>query len=79
MGFLVFSSMVKQECTYDSSTPEGAPIKIIVKVFKQKVVVGQKVIPATILPAREETVIPEHVESIIEWVCPPVLERESRS
>lgn len=38
-----------------------------------RVVVGTKVIPAETLPAREETVIPERVEEVVEWHCPESL------
>ena len=38
-----------------------------------RVVVGTKVIPATTLPAREATYMPERVEEIVEWHCPPSL------
>ena len=34
-----------------------------------KRVVGTKVVPASVVPAREEQVIPEHEEEIVEWDC----------
>lgn len=39
----------------------------------ERVVVGTKVIPETVIPARDETVIEEHVEEIVEWKCAPIL------
>lgn len=39
-----------------------------------RVVVGTKVIPATTLPAREETYMPERVEEVVEWHCPKSLQ-----
>lgn len=39
----------------------------------RKVVTGTRVISASVLPAREETVVPETVEEIVEWQCDPIL------
>jgi hypothetical protein len=39
----------------------------------RKVVTGTRVVPATILPAREKTFVPETVEEIFEWKCDPIL------
>lgn len=39
----------------------------------ERVVVGTKVVPAHILPAREEMVIPESVQEVYEWKCPDSL------
>ena len=36
-------------------------------------VVGTKVIPEHIEPAKEEEIIPEHEEEIYEWECNPIL------
>lgn len=38
-----------------------------------RIVVGTKVVPASTLPARDEVHLPERVEEIVEWHCPPSL------
>jgi hypothetical protein len=43
----------------------------------ERVVVGQKVTPAQVLPPRlTETIIPEKVEDIVEWRCGSILASE---
>lgn len=37
------------------------------------IVVGKRVVPETIVPARPEQIIPGHEEEIIEWECPESL------
>ena len=39
----------------------------------ERVVVGTRVIPASVVPAREELVVPESVEEIVEWRCGSLL------
>lgn len=39
----------------------------------ERVKVGEKIIPAKVVPAREEMFIPEKVEEIFEWKCPESL------
>lgn len=43
------------------------------KVCK-RVVVGNKHIPETVLPARPETVVPARDEQVVKWICPPLLD-----
>jgi len=42
----------------------------------KRIVVGTKVIPATVLPARPETLVPERIEEVVEWHCPEILTGE---
>ncbi len=44
-----------------------------------KKVVGTREIAETVLPAREETIIPAHKEEIFEWECLPILASEGES
>lgn len=39
----------------------------------ERIVIGKKVVPETIIPARPEEVIPEHEEEEFEWRCPESL------
>lgn len=39
----------------------------------ERVVVGQKVIPAQVVPAKEEYTLPEVVIDEVEWRCNPIL------
>jgi hypothetical protein len=39
----------------------------------ERVVVGTKHIPETVLPARPETIVPARDEEVVKWICPPLL------
>lgn len=39
----------------------------------ERVVVGTKIIPSHVLPARGETTVPERIEEMVEWRCGSIL------
>lgn len=39
----------------------------------KRVVTGVKVLPATVVPAQAEQVLPEREIEVVEWVCSPIL------
>lgn len=48
------------------------------KVCERRVV-GQRTVPEHVIPAQAETVVPEHVEDIVEWDCVPLLDHAART
>jgi len=53
------------------------PIQLVAIEYRsmvcEKVTVGKKIVPETVIPAREAQVIPEHEEEVVEWRCPELL------